>query len=213
GQGTFVNGKKVDEALVGDGACITFGDCEATFSLDLPLGDPRSGTTEAGPPRDALPRELWVIAEIPGDRASRRQMRLGGSLEIGSGDCGFQLVAPDISAKHARLTRSDTQLMLHDLDSTNGTWYREGRVYELAIPVEARFRVGPYEVWASEWEGGRSPSRVEFLGEMTSIDPVMHALFAEVKRVAPLTLAVNIQGETGTGKELIAKALHALSHR
>jgi transcriptional regulator with GAF, ATPase, and Fis domain len=43
--------------------------------------------------------------------------------------------------------------------------------------------------------------------------PALEAVFELVERVAPTTTTVLIQGETGTGKELIAKAIHNISPR
>jgi formate hydrogenlyase transcriptional activator len=43
--------------------------------------------------------------------------------------------------------------------------------------------------------------------------PVMESVLALVERVAPTEATVLIQGDTGTGKELIAKAIHTLSPR
>lgn len=43
--------------------------------------------------------------------------------------------------------------------------------------------------------------------------PVMRAVFRYVERAAPTDATVLISGETGTGKELAARALHALSNR
>src|ERR1700724_3276572 len=53
---------------------------------------------------------------------------------------------------------------------------------------------------------------------MTTLDligssPKFRALLAEVERVAPGDSAVLIQGETGTGKEVIARAIHEVSPR
>ncbi|WP_205623667.1 sigma-54-dependent transcriptional regulator [Desulfogranum japonicum] len=43
--------------------------------------------------------------------------------------------------------------------------------------------------------------------------PPMETLIATIKTIAPLDCNVLIQGETGTGKQLVAKAVHQLSHR
>src|ERR1700684_3098322 len=43
--------------------------------------------------------------------------------------------------------------------------------------------------------------------------PKFQALLTEVARVAPVDYAVLIQGETGTGKEVIARAIHEASPR
>ena len=53
---------------------------------------------------------------------------------------------------------------------------------------------------------------------MTTLDligssPKFQALLTEVERVAPVDSAVLIQGETGTGKEVIARAIHEASPR
>jgi formate hydrogenlyase transcriptional activator len=53
---------------------------------------------------------------------------------------------------------------------------------------------------------------------MTTLDligssPKFRALITDVERIAPVDSAVLIQGETGTGKEVIARAIHEASHR
>ena len=45
------------------------------------------------------------------------------------------------------------------------------------------------------------------------VDPIVVQLYELVDRLAPVTLPVLITGETGSGKELVATALHARSHR
>lgn len=48
---------------------------------------------------------------------------------------------------------------------------------------------------------------------MVSVSPVMRELMAQVEHVAASDTRVCIRGETGTGKELIARTLHEKSHR
>jgi len=56
----------------------------------------------------------------------------------------------------------------------------------------------------------RSPRRFE---QVIGNSPALEAVLEQVERVAPTDSTVLIQGETGTGKELIARAIHNLSPR
>ncbi|MFB9758259.1 sigma-54-dependent Fis family transcriptional regulator [Ectobacillus funiculus] len=57
-----------------------------------------------------------------------------------------------------------------------------------------------------------SPQSFRFEGEMGSSDAFQYVLH-DIKRVAPTDASVYILGETGTGKELVAKAIHENSSR
>ncbi|WP_266365416.1 sigma 54-interacting transcriptional regulator [Tellurirhabdus rosea] len=50
-------------------------------------------------------------------------------------------------------------------------------------------------------------------GEIIGQSPAMQALFTNIRQVAPTDATVLILGETGTGKELVARAVHTLSPR
>ena len=54
--------------------------------------------------------------------------------------------------------------------------------------------------------------RLEFCG-MVGRAPVMQELFAMVRRLAPHVRTALVTGETGTGKELVARALHRVGPR
>jgi transcriptional regulator with GAF, ATPase, and Fis domain len=54
---------------------------------------------------------------------------------------------------------------------------------------------------------------LELRHEMVGDSPAMAALMVRIAQVAPVDTAVLIQGETGTGKELVARAIHRNSKR
>jgi formate hydrogenlyase transcriptional activator len=67
---------------------------------------------------------------------------------------------------------------------------------------------------ASEKFGSRDRNRNQHRFEqVVGQSPALEAVFEQVERVAPTDSTVLIQGETGTGKELIARAIHKISSR
>ncbi len=90
-----------------------------------------------------------------------------------------------------------------------------GAISVLEKPVEADrlrgvlARHGDHEA-ATHADADAAP--IEFVG-MTTRTPRMRALFDTIRLAAPTTVNVLIQGEHGTGKELVAGALHELSGR
>jgi transcriptional regulator with PAS, ATPase and Fis domain len=50
------------------------------------------------------------------------------------------------------------------------------------------------------------------LGELVGTSPAMQEIFSTIRQVAPTSVPVLICGETGTGKELVAREIHKLSH-
>lgn len=69
--------------------------------------------------------------------------------------------------------------------------------------------MGPSECSESGNQGSRPRRFEQLIGE----SPALEAVLEGVKRVAPTSSTVLIQGETGTGKELIARAIHNISSR
>jgi transcriptional regulator with GAF, ATPase, and Fis domain len=62
--------------------------------------------------------------------------------------------------------------------------------------------------------GRRSARTTEFrMGKLVSRDPAMESVFSTMEKVAPLPLTVLIEGETGTGKDVLAQAIHDNSPR
>jgi formate hydrogenlyase transcriptional activator len=75
--------------------------------------------------------------------------------------------------------------------------------------MSTRFPVGPSEDCNCSDQGSRPRKFEQLIGS----SPALEAVLDGVKRVAPTSSTVLIQGETGTGKELIARAIHNISPR
>lgn len=155
---------------------------------------------------------------------------LQGDTRVGRAeDMDLVLEDPSVSRQHALLRLEDAaQFVLADLGSANGTWRNGDR---LALPVPLRngddLRMGSVEMRflapCALHEGHRGASVRETLDATSTMgQPVGEAqptLIARAPRMmAALELAhqasqspipVMIEGETGTGKELLARAIHA----
>ncbi|HUB09604.1 MAG TPA: sigma 54-interacting transcriptional regulator [Myxococcales bacterium] len=213
---TEVAGKPVERQPLSDGMDIAVGSFHATFREVLEdIGGVTSKIDTLGSGDDdgpSLPKEIFLTAqEVGGGKPI--QVPLGSSVTIGSASAvGLRLDHPTVSGKHARVTRQEGRLMLTDVGSRNGTWLNGMRLYEAELPLGVRFRIGPFDVWAS----GAAPTRKEQAEEFEGIlsqDPGMRAIFAQIDRVAQTNASVVVTGETGTGKELVARAVHRRSRR
>jgi formate hydrogenlyase transcriptional activator len=79
--------------------------------------------------------------------------------------------------------------------------------------MSTRFTVRPSEDCACDDHGSDQGSRPRKFEQLIGNSPALEAVLDGVKRVAPTSSTVLIQGETGTGKELIARAIHNISPR
>ncbi len=131
---------------------------------------------------------------------------------------GNQFVLTDgtVSRHHCSLTAEKSRgLLVRDLDSTNGTFLGEHRVQAAYIKTAGVIRVG------------RTTLRVEAIGEEIRVplsqedrfgaalgcSAAMRRIFASLPRIAASDSAVLLMGETGTGKGMLAEAIHAASAR
>jgi DNA-binding NtrC family response regulator len=104
---------------------------------------------------------------------------------------------------------------VRDAGSTNGTWLGPHRVTEVELASGGELTVGG-TLLRLDIDEAASPAAVsvaESFGSLVGRSTAMRELFATLERVAPKNLSVLIQGETGTGKEEVARAIHARSRR
>ena len=214
GRGTRVAGKDVSEAVLEDGAELSFGTWRALFresASGAPEATSAGGLTGIRPvvPIHATQARLRVR-----DRGRERIVPLpDDGVTVGSmpGN-GLVLDDPFVSARHLRIERTDGRWQLVDTGSTNGTLLGGVRVWHAEVPPGLPIRVGDSELVLEVGtpRDGRLPGSYE---GMFSLDPGMRRVFDLIDLLAPADTAATILGETGTGKELVARALHARSPR
>lgn len=140
----------------------------------------------------------------------------GGSILIGA-DPGCDLVLSDasVSRKHVRLGVREEGLSVEDLDSTNGTSYLGQRVGSLLLTHGARLLVGrvPVDIILVQSEAEIPLSPHQNYGDLLGSSAPMRRLFTTLEMLEGTDAPVLLEGETGTGKELAARAIHEKSGR
>ncbi len=120
-----------------------------------------------------------------------------------------------VSRLHCELRERDGQLWVKDLESKNGTWVNDVRIIEACAPEGARVQLGNAELRVgretSERNVGLWPH--ERFGTMVGHSVEMREVFSILHRYAATDAPVLIFGETGTGKDDAARAVHTFSRR
>ncbi len=140
----------------------------------------------------------------------------GHHVLIGSHDsCDLVLSDPTVSRRHAEIIVHEDKYLLRDLGSTNGSSVGGTPVIEAYLTPGAHLMLGntlvvfqPKKKWVRV-----AASESEWFGELYGRSQAMREVFGLFQRIAPADLSVIIVGETGTGKELAARALHNHSRR
>jgi DNA-binding NtrC family response regulator len=140
----------------------------------------------------------------------------GGPVCFGS-DAACDVVLNDtaVSRRHLLAIQEGPQLILRDLGSTNGSYIEGARFKEIAIGFGTEFRLGrsvvKYIPEEEEIQLGETES--DRFGTLVGRHPVMRRMFALLSEAAPSDATVILEGETGTGKELVAEQIHKHSRR
>jgi DNA-binding NtrC family response regulator len=130
---------------------------------------------------------------------------------------GNDLVLRDgtVSRRHAEVEEFAGRYVLRDLGSTNGTFLDGVRIREGYLSAGSIIKLGQTEMVFSPLEERieNLRSSADRFGELIGASWPMREVFGILERVAPTDITVLIQGETGTGKELAARAIHEHSRR
>ncbi|MFH1130400.1 MAG: sigma 54-interacting transcriptional regulator [Pseudomonadota bacterium] len=120
-----------------------------------------------------------------------------------------------VSGTHFEIVGGDDGYRLVDLESTNGTFLEDYRVKDVYLSAGVVFRVGHTELRFQPLEEVvEIPlSAKDRFGDVLGSSVKMREIFATLEKVSPTDLTVMLTGETGTGKELVARGIHDTSKR
>ncbi len=182
--------------------------------LDFATGEISSGKTADLTLAEGLGGlEPVVVEVVQGPGQAGRVTLSSGTLLVGSDPaCGLVLEDPTVSRRHLVLELLVGAVRVKDLGSRNGIRYLGARIKEARVPVGGSVTVGKTTLRISPVKDSRrSLSEREELHGLLGKSVVMRQLFADLERLGPQRVPVLIRGETGSGKEMVARALHALS--
>jgi DNA-binding NtrC family response regulator len=176
-------------------------------------------TVNAGvAPSPRAPR-TFVLSAVSGPDVGKTfaidASRVGRVLLGQSPICAVRLNDQTVSRRHAAFDVVDGALRLTDLGSTNGTFVNGIRAHDVALAGGETIQVGAHVLLLQA--GGESvepatESQAGF-GRFIGASPEIRRLYPTMRRIAESDIPVVIEGETGTGKEVLAEALHELGPR
>jgi transcriptional regulator with GAF, ATPase, and Fis domain len=153
---------------------------------------------------------VGIQALVLSGKAKGTSARIGDRLRIGKApDNELVLLDDTVSRHHCELLRVDGGVLVRDLGSTNGTRFQGARVSEAVVQPGAVLRVGEVEivVRATVRSVEVMPSEKTSFGGVIGQSLAMRSIFGVLERIAPTEATVLLEGETGTGKDVLARAI------
>jgi len=166
---------------------------------------------------------LKLLVEEPGRPPRVIHVPAGGRVRIGRAE-DLEVTLDDTRASrvHALLIFDGRSVVVHDLESSNGSFVGTRR-------IEGHSKIGRGDVLyigstriaivVTKAAGPRPETHGPVVGPVASgrdvvaVDPATVALLVQVRRLGPSDMPVLILGESGSGKEVVARALHRYSLR
>jgi DNA-binding NtrC family response regulator len=165
----------------------------------------------------ALVERGFRLRVVAGPDAGAEHVLDEGTTLVGThSDNTIILTDSTVSRYHLEIKVRRDGVEVRDLDTTNGTRHGGIKLGSVILTGAARLRLGKHTdvdiepldelVPLDDWPGDR-------FGNVIGATSVMKKLFAVLGRVAPTDATILLEGETGTGKEALAEAVHEASSR
>ncbi len=149
-------------------------------------------------------------------KGNKAELEIGAdTLVVGRNEaCDLVLDDKKVSAVHMELVATERGVRVRDLGSRNGTFVGETRIGEVYLLKPTIIHCGDSVIDFSP----ASPEQVDVpdiaeFGPLVGTGAAMRTVFERLRKAAPTELTILIGGETGTGKELVAQAIHQASTR
>lgn len=179
--------------------------------------DPKTELLPSDAARDlvSLRKCILAIVEGPGEKT---KIDLGKKklIRVGKKDDNDLIIRDKtVSRNHFEIEETADSYLLRDLNSTNGTFINDLKVREAFLSPGDIITLGntKIEYRAFDERVQMEPSDKNEFGELAGKNKKMRQIFGVLERISPTMATVIVEGETGTGKELVARAIHQNSAR
>jgi DNA-binding NtrC family response regulator len=166
--------------------------------------------------RGSLEESRIEIEIVEGPDVGAARVFDAGVVSVGAGeDADFILDDPTVSRRHAELRAVADGVLIIDLDSKNGTRIAEVPIKEALLTTDGTVAFGATRCRIARrlrpvLGAGHDLDR---FGDYLTASASLRRSLDLLRRVASSDATVLIEGETGTGKELLARAVHEHSPR
>jgi DNA-binding NtrC family response regulator len=153
------------------------------------------------------------VLDVPSTPA-RFHLRAGVCSVGAAEDCDLVVEDPTVSRQHVELELRPEGVTVRDLASRNGTYYLGQRVERMILALGSRLTIGRATLVIdadAENLGQELVYSGTSYGGMLGATSVMRRLFALLSRLEGTLVSVLVDGESGVGKEVVARALHERS--
>jgi DNA-binding NtrC family response regulator len=177
----------------------------------------QSLSTVARPLEDLSTARLRRVVVIEGPDANREfelDLNKPSRILLGTSEiCDLRLTDPTVSRRHAAFEGAGKRYRLTDLHSTNGTFVDGVRIVEAFVRGGEVVRCGSTAMRLEVDEATEPPvlsASIRF-GSTLGASQAMRRLYPFCERLAKSRVPLVIEGETGTGKEVLAESLYEVA--
>lgn len=219
--GTFLNGERVEKHAIDIGDTISVGTWTLLVTDQSPdvhhtVVSPRRATpiTHFDATTHVLSRQhIRLTLKGPGKRPKVSTFHHTPIMIGTHPSCDLVVDAPAIAPIHCRIEREGDDYWLIDEGSEAGLYWMRERITRHCLPTHGAWLMGDLHVRCVIEELHQTITPDASSPSLVGTSRAMRHIIALIQSVADTDATVCITGETGTGKEMVARAIHDASSR
>lgn len=161
-----------------------------------------------------LTLQTLVVDVVEGNDAGKSYQSDAEVLSVGSAKSNDVVLSDSsVSGFHVELARSERGVLVRDLGSTNGTRLRNALIERAVVALGTTLQLGRTAIRVGAGKETVVAAGTVVPPGLVATSPAMRKVLAQVDRVAQSAVSALFLGESGTGKDVMARLLHERSPR